>query len=288
MSSILDRISSFFSGFSLPQIKLIDVIQILIIATFLYYIFRWVQNTRAYSLIKGLFVVGAFLLLAKLLGMDVILWIVKALGSAAIVLFIVIFQGEIKNALEELGRKNFLASFLPAVKEEADKINDRSISELVRASFDMAEVKTGALIVIEQDILLKESESTGIALDSVISGQLLVNIFEHNTPLHDGAVLVRNNRLVAATCYLPLSENTNLSKSLGTRHRAALGISEVSDSFTIVVSEETGRVSTAYRSELKIGLSPSELREQLYGLQRLQAAEPAKFKLWKGNKRHEK
>lgn len=288
MSSILDRISSFFSGFSLPQIKLIDVIQILIIATFLYYIFRWVQNTRAYSLIKGLFVVGAFLLLAKLLGMDVILWIVKALGSAAIVLFIVIFQGEIKNALEELGRKNFLASFLPAVKEESDKINDRSISELVRASFDMAEVKTGALIVIEQDILLKESESTGIALDSVISGQLLVNIFEHNTPLHDGAVLVRNNRLVAATCYLPLSENTNLSKSLGTRHRAALGISEVSDSFTIVVSEETGRVSTAYRSELKIGLSPSELREQLYGLQRLQAAEPAKFKLWKGNKRHEK
>lgn len=288
MSSILDRISSFFSGFSLPQIKLIDVIQILIIATFLYYIFRWVQNTRAYSLIKGLFVVGAFLLLAKLLGMDVILWIVKALGSAAVVLFIVIFQGEIKNALEELGRKNFLASFLPAVKEESDKINDRSISELVRASFDMAEVKTGALIVIEQDILLKESESTGIALDSVISGQLLVNIFEHNTPLHDGAVLVRNNRLVAATCYLPLSENTNLSKSLGTRHRAALGISEVSDSFTIVVSEETGRVSTAYRSELKIGLSPSELREQLYGLQRLQAAEPAKFKLWKGNKRHEK
>lgn len=288
MSSILDRISSFFSGFSLPQIKLIDVIQILIIATFLYYIFRWVQNTRAYSLIKGLFVVGAFLLLAKLSGMDVILWIVKALGSAAVVLFIVIFQGEIKNALEELGRKNFLASFLPAVKEESDKINDRTISELVRASFDMAEVKTGALIVIEQDILLKESESTGIALDSVISGQLLVNIFEHNTPLHDGAVLVRNNRIVAATCYLPLSENTNLSKSLGTRHRAALGISEVSDSFTIVVSEETGRVSTAYRSELKIGLSPSELREQLYGLQRLQAAEPAKFKLWKGNKRHEK
>ncbi|HEY9574012.1 MAG TPA: diadenylate cyclase CdaA [Lachnospiraceae bacterium] len=288
MSSILDRFLSFFHRLSLPQIKLIDVIQILIIATFLYYIFRWVQNTRAYSLIKGLIVVGAFLFVAQLSGMDVILWIVKELGSAAVVLFIVIFQGEIRKALEQLGQKDFLASFLPTAKEESDKVNDRTISELVRASFDMAEVKTGALIVLEQDILLKECESTGIALDSVISSQLLVNIFEHNTPLHDGAVLVRNNRIVAATCYLPLSENPNLSKRLGTRHRAALGISEVSDSFTIIISEETGRVSTAYRSELKIGISPSELREQLYALQKVQVADPTKFKLWKGREKHEK
>ena len=131
----------------------------------------------------------------------------------------------------------------------------------------MSEVKTGALIVIEQEENLKEFERTGIPVDSVLTSQLLVNIFEHNTPLHDGAVVIRKNRIMAATCYLPLSESLSLNKNLGTRHRAGLGISEVSDSFTIIISEETGKVAYAVGGKLTTAVSASELREALYHLQ---------------------
>ena len=127
----------------------------------------------------------------------------------------------------------------------------------------MGEVKTGALIVVEQNIILQEYEKTGIAMDSLISSQLLINIFEHNTPLHDGAVIVRNNRIVSATCYLPLSDNLELNKSLGTRHRAGVGISEVSDSMTIVVSEETGKVSLAVEGELYRNIDEEFLKKKL-------------------------
>ncbi|MDD3219235.1 MAG: diadenylate cyclase CdaA [Lachnospiraceae bacterium] len=272
---------------SFPQIRIIDIVQIAIIAVFLYYFFVWVKSTRAYSLIKGILVVLAFVLIAQILGMDTILWITQNLATFALIAVIVIFQPELRKVLESLGQKNFVTSIIPSGKEEKQRFDDKTISELVRASFEMAEVKTGALIVLEQDIVLKEYENTGIPLDSILTSQLLINIFEHNTPLHDGAVLVRDNRIVAATCYLPLSESTNLSKKLGTRHRAGLGISEVSDSLTIIVSEETGRVSTAYRSELKTGLSTSELREQLYALQKDKPAETVKFRLWKGRDKNE-
>ena len=126
----------------------------------------------------------------------------------------------------------------------------------------MGEVKTGALIVVEQNIILQEYEKTGIAMDSLISSQLLINIFEHNTPLHDGAVIVRNNRIVSATCYLPLSDNLELNKSLGTRHRAGVGISEVSDALTIIVSEETGKVSYTYGGKIVIGVTPDLYRRR--------------------------
>ena len=132
----------------------------------------------------------------------------------------------------------------------------------------MSEVRTGALIVMEQNILLTEYVNTGIRLDSEVSSQLLVNIFEHNTPLHDGAVIMRGNRIEAATCYLPLSENARISKKYGTRHRAGLGISEVSDSFTIIVSEETGRVSYAHMGVLTTGVTASGRREQLHQVQK--------------------
>lgn len=136
----------------------------------------------------------------------------------------------------------------------------------------MSKVRTGALIVIEQEVQLSEYERTGIFLDSLVSSQLLINIFEHNTPLHDGAVFVRNNRIVAATCYLPLSDNMLLSKELGTRHRAGVGISEVSDSITLIVSEETGMISIAHDGMLFRGLSQEELREKLSTLMKSQDA----------------
>ena len=150
----------------------------------------------------------------------------------------------------------------------------------------MAKVKTGALIVIEQNTTLAEYERTGIALDSIITSQLLINIFEHNTPLHDGAVIVRGDRIVSATCYLPLSDNMELSKELGTRHRAGVGISEVTDSLTIIVSEETGGVSLAYKGKLTRDVDAQTLRKQLVILQD-KTVDTKKFRLWKGRGKNE-
>jgi len=169
------------------------------------------------------------------------------------------------------------------------RFTDKTINEIVKACFDMGEVKTGALIVIEQEVVLTEYERTGILLDSLITSQLLINIFEHNTPLHDGAVIVRGNRIVAATCYLPLSDNMELSKQLGTRHRAGVGISEVSDSFTIIVSEETGEVSTAMNGVLKRNITSAQLKEQLLHVQNKTVINNSKLiSLWKGRGKYEK
>ena len=162
------------------------------------------------------------------------------------------------------------------------------MNELVRATFEMAKVKTGALMVIERGTSLKEIERTGIEISGLVTSQLLINIFEHNTPLHDGAVLVRGNRIVAATCYLPLSDNMELSKQLGTRHRAGVGISEVSDSLTIIVSEETGQVSVAQNGELSRGLTSAELRSALIKAQNKKVVNNSKLRhLLKGRMKHE-
>jgi len=189
-----------------------------------------------------------------------------------------------------LGQKNILASVLSFAhsREDSARFSDRTVNELVKAVFEMSKVKTGALIVMERNTPLHEYERTGITLDSALSSQLLINIFEHNTPLHDGAVIVRENRIVSATCYLPLSDNLHLSKALGTRHRAAVGISEVTDSLTIVVSEETGTVSMASGGELIRHLTPEELRDRLVAAQD-KSQDTGRFKLWKGRvKKHEK
>ena len=171
--------------------------------------------------------------------------------------------------------------------QETVRFSDAIINEIIRAVNEMAEVRTGALIVIEQNIRLDEFINTGIEMDSLISSQLLVNIFEHNTPLHDGAVIMRGERLVAATCYLPLSENVSISKKYGTRHRAALGISEMSDSFTIIVSEETGAVSIAFNGRIFRNLSRDCFPEQVEELKKHETA-VKKMKWRKGLGKHEK
>ena len=150
----------------------------------------------------------------------------------------------------------------------------------------MGKAKTGALIVLEQNVSLTEYERTGISVDAHVTSQLLINIFEHNTPLHDGAVLVRENRIVSATCYLPLSDNMVLSKELGTRHRAGIGVSEVTDSLTIIISEETGQISYAYRGELSRGVSGEELKARLVSFQN-KTVDMKKFRLWKGKTKNE-
>ena len=243
----------------------------------IYYILIWIRDTRAWTLLKGILVICAFMLFAYVFQMDTILWLFQNLISVAIISIFVLFQPELRRALEQLGRKNILSSFFnlggsAATDEQTVKTVEKTKSEIIKACVEMSKVRTGALIVIEQEVQLSEYERTGIFLDSLVSSQLLINIFEHNTPLHDGAVFIRNNRIVAATCYLPLSDNMLLSKELGTRHRAGVGISEVSDSITLIVSEETGMISVAHDGMLFRGLSQEELREQLSTLMKNQDA----------------
>ena len=190
--------------------------------------------------------------------------------------------------MEQLGKQNFLSSlFDSGSSERKEQFSAKTTNELVKATFEMAKNKVGALIVIEQNVPLGDYERTGIPVDAVVSSQLLVNIFEHNTPLHDGAVILRNNRITAATCYLPLSDNMEINKELGTRHRAAIGISEVSDSMTIIVSEETGDVSVAVAGELYRGLDVDNLKKKLSYIQN-KALDVKRFRLWKGNRNERK
>ncbi len=210
-----------------------------------------------------------------------------AIGSTAI---IIVFQPELRAALEQLGRKNLIQNFIPfeEQRDKSQRISDRTINEQVRATYELARTQTGALIIIEHDITLAEYERTGINIDSAISSQLLINIFEHNTPLHDGAVIIRGDRIVAATCYLPLSDNMQLSKDLGTRHRAGVGVSEVTDSLTIIVSEETGKVSTAYEGRISRNIDGDDLKQKLAVMQGKAVGETRKRRIFKKGKRSKK
>ena len=284
MGNMVASIKEYLTGLTLPHMSWIDIIEILLIAVLVYQFMLWVRNTRAYSLLKGILIVLAFIFIAYLLKMNTILWLVYNAGGYAITAVLVIFQPELRKALEELGHKKIVSTILPfdsGKKDESGRFSDRTLNEIVRASYEMGEVKTGALIVIEEETILNEYARTGIYLDSLVTSQLLINIFEHNTPLHDGAVIIRGDRVVAATCYLPLSDNMELNKNLGTRHRAGVGISEVSDSLTIIVSEETGRVSVAQNGALRVGVTRDELKEILIKEQNANA-EKQKRNIWKG------
>ena len=269
---MLERINTFIEEYLSVlhrlNIRITDIIEILVISFIVYQILAWVSKTRAWSLLKGLIVILAFVLLAAVFKMNTILWIVEKCLSIVVIAIVVVLQPELRRALEQLGRKNIFASIItPDAGKQTGRYSDRTIDEIVKAAFAMGRVRTGALMVLEQNESLAEYEKTGISVDAVVSSQLLINIFEHNTPLHDGAVIFRDNRIVSATCYLPLSDNRSLSKSLGTRHRAAVGISEATDSLTVVVSEENGKVSVAYGGELFSGLNQEGLREKLEMIQ---------------------
>lgn len=290
MQNIVSILNGHLSRINMPSVNIIDVIEILLISVFVYQFMVWIKYTRAYTLLKGLLVIGAFLLIAYIFKMNTILWIVSKLASALITAVIVIFQPELRKVVEQLGQKRIMASIIPfdVGKEVQERFNDRTINELIKACYDMGEAKTGALIVIEQTNHLDEYVRTGITVDAVLSSQLLINIFEHNTPLHDGAVVMRGNLIVAATCYLPLSDNMELSKQLGTRHRAGVGISEVSDSVTIIVSEETGQVSVAQDGILVRDITSSQLKEILKKAQNKTIIDNNRLRqFFKGRSKHE-
>lgn len=286
------QVIHFFENFSIygTRIDLSDVLEILIIALILYYILVWMKTTRAWALLKGLIVIGVFLVIARFLEMNVILWMAQNILGFAVTALIIVLQPELRKALEELGKKNFISTMLPfdTSRRAEEFFSEKTINEIVKACVEMGKVKTGALIVIEQKISLRDYERTGIDVDAIVSSQILINIFEHNTPLHDGAVIIRGNRITSATCYLPLSDNLGLSKELGTRHRAAVGISEATDSLTVIVSEETGRISVAYDGVLDRNLDAEALRARMQQILNKSGEENKGIRKWKGRSRAKK
>ncbi|MCI8900756.1 MAG: TIGR00159 family protein [Lachnospiraceae bacterium] len=290
MDMILERLGSYMETLSLRSfnIRWQDIVEVIIISFLLYQIMAWVKHTKVWLLMKGIVIIMAFILFAIAFKMHTIIWIVEHVLSIAVTAMIVILQPELRHALEELGRKSFVTNLITFEKPTDERFSDKTVNDLVKASFEMGKVKTGALMVIEQNVLLTEYERTGIEVDGLISSQLIINIFEHNTPLHDGAVIIRGNRVISATCYLPLSDNMEISKELGTRHRAAVGISEVTDALTIIVSEETGHVSVTYEGKLYRNLDANGLREKISMIQNKEVEDNKKRRLWKGRAKDEK
>lgn len=280
------RISQFFdrylSGIYFPEVSFTDVLEILILTYLVYKIMVWIKNTKAWMLMRGLMILFGFILVAAILQMHTILFIARYAATVMATAVIVVFQPELRRGLEKIGQGSVFGSVMPFEMKEKGRFSSETVHGIVEASYEMGRAKTGALIVVERNIQLSEYESTGIKLDCLVSSQVLINIFEHNTPLHDGAIIVRNDRIVAATCYLPLSDNMELSKDLGTRHRAAVGMSEVSDALVIVVSEETGKVSIAEGGKLKRGIPEEELREKLEEMQNKSQNSKGLLAKWKG------
>ena len=289
-----DRIQGFVEKYlywmSFPKVRFTDIVEIIIITFIIYNILKWAKKTRAWVLCKGFVTLFGVMILASIFQLNTILWIMTNMLNVGLIAIIIVFQPELRNALEQLGRKNIFTDMftLNDQKDKGERFSKRTMNEIVKATFEMAKYKTGALIVIEQNVALGEYERTGIPIDAVVSSQLLINIFEKNTPLHDGAVIIRNDRVVSATCYLPLTTNMEVNKELGTRHRAAIGISEVSDSLTIVVSEETGAVSVVIGGEIYRDIDAESLRKKLNYIQK-KTIDVKKFKIWKGRmKKNEK
>lgn len=289
MESIRKLISDY--RLSIPtNIYTADIIEIIILAFLLYHVTKWIKNTRAWTLVKGLAVIMVFWLVAVIFQFNVIIWIISNTINVGIIAVLIIFHPELRKALEQLGKKNIFRSILifDDAKDKNERFSDYTLDEIIRATFELARHKTGALIVIEEDISLSEYESTGISLDSKISSELLINIFERNTPLHDGAVVLRANRIAAATCYLPLSDNIQLSKDLGTRHRAGIGITEVSDCLTIIVSEETGKVSIAKEGKLIRNVDGDYLKIKLIAAQKKTIDAKQRLRFWRGRRGNER
>jgi diadenylate cyclase len=251
-----------YVGLNDPLYIIRTIIDISIVSWVIYKLIILVKETRAWQLIKGILFILVATELSKLLGLKTINFILSNLLSVLAIGAIVLFQPELRRALEQIGRSRFKDIF------SFDEANTRIqitavIEEIVKACTELAAKYTGALIVIERDTKIGEIINTGTQLESNVSNELLINIFVPDTPLHDGAVIIRDNRIKAAACFLPLTDNPNLSKELGTRHRAALGITEVSDSIAVIVSEESGKISFALNGGLTRNLTSDMLRKAL-------------------------
>lgn len=239
MSASLNRILATFSVMEFQQ-----YIEIAILIFLVYKIFIWFKDTKTSALIKGMLIITLFVFLVQILNFKVISYLITSALPVVAVALVVLFQNELKMIILKLGDRNVFTRLISQLQGgSGSRTDDYLVNELTKAAFSMSDVKTGALIVVRGADPLNDFISTGILIDARVSSQLLINIFEKNTPLHDGAVIIENNRIVSATCYLPLTENLRIPKNLGTRHRAAIGLSEIVDALVLVVSEETGNVS---------------------------------------------
>lgn len=258
------------NNFFIPKIDAFDIIEILIIILGIYYILKHIHKTRAWVFIKGMFVFFGIYLLAYMCGFHAITIIFEKSVFFFIIAGILILQPELRKLFESIGVKKMALSLknLRNKESNAKRCSDKTVKELVEACEVLGKAKTGALIVLSRDIPLQDYIKSGIIIDAIVTKELLINTFEHNTPLHDGASIITGDRMVAATCYLPLSEQGNIDKSYGTRHRAAIGMAEVTDSFVIVVSEETGHISVAYLNKLYENLTKEDLIKLLYDFQK--------------------
>lgn len=246
------------------------ILEVAILWLVTYKFLTWVRTTRAWTLLRGITILIVITAIIYVLRLNTILYIIDKSLTVVVISMIVIFQPELRRALEKIGSqdiiKGWVPSFVDMKKSSKWTDNRKTFNEIADASFKMGAKCTGALMVIKRNQSLQEINDTGIKVDGVVTAALLINIFEKNTPLHDGALTIEGDRAAYATCYLPLSQNTSISKDLGTRHRAALGVSEETDTVTVVVSEETGAVTVAYDGKLTKMKSKEELVNYLMSM----------------------
>lgn len=243
----------------ISTISLLDIVDMVLVAFVLYKLYVMIKDTRALALLKGLIVMLIATVISKWLGLNVIYWLLQKTMTVVLVALPVVFQPELRRALEQLGRGTLFKNSVFLNEEEQENL----LEELAKTVAVLAKNKIGALIVLEREIGLSDYIETGIKVDGLVSNEFLINIFIPNTPLHDGAVILRGNRIMAAGCLLPLTEDRSLKKELGTRHRAAIGLAEQSDAAVIVVSEETGIISLARSGRLVRDLDADSLKGKL-------------------------
>lgn len=266
--ALFDNIVEFFSKLGSLSFGITDLLDIALISFVVYNAIKLIRETRAFQLVKGLLLLGVAYLIITQLDMQASSYIFRFLFQNIFIILIILFQQEIRQVIEKVGNSKFtsLSLILKGNSSEKEKIINESINEISKAVQRMSDSKTGSLIVMERQTLLGDVIKSGKPVDAFITHELIGNIFFPKSPLHDGAAIVRNGRLVSAGCVLPLTKNTDVSSDLGTRHRAALGMSEQSDAAVIVTSEETGVISLAYNGALERNLTDSQLREKLINL----------------------
>lgn len=265
-----------------PLEMLKSIVDISIVSYIIFKLIQLGKETRAWQLVKGIVVIVIIAMLSEWLQLRTLAFILNKTIELAGFAVVVLFQPELRRGLEQLGRSSNIRDFFNF--EESDDVihTTYTIEEIVKSATELSKTKTGALIVVERETKLGEIINTGTRIDSSISAELIMNIFTPNTPLHDGALIIRDNKLKSAACFLPLTDNPNLSKELGTRHRAALGITEVSDCISVVVSEETGKISYALNGGLSRNLTPDTLRKALNKNLLEKKSVNKKLSLWKG------